>query len=56
MWCPLCYRKLERDEFHPSYGEVPAHWLCGACDCRVNEWDDEYDQPEWVEEAPRNAG
>jgi hypothetical protein len=45
MYCPVCDRKLELDEFHPAYVTVPAHWLCGVCDCRVNEYDDEFEAP-----------
>jgi hypothetical protein len=46
MYCPVCARRLERAEFHPAYGNVPAHWTCIDCDCRVNEHDDEYELPE----------
>jgi transcription initiation factor IIE alpha subunit len=42
MHCPLCDEKLEAKDHREAYGEVPAHWLCKACDCRVNLWDDEY--------------
>jgi hypothetical protein len=27
MYCPVCARRLERDEFHPAYGTAPAPGL-----------------------------
>jgi hypothetical protein len=56
MWCPLCYKQLTNAEHHPGQSENPAHWLCGSCDCRVNEWDDEYERPVVAEDAPQYAG
>lgn len=55
MWCPLCARRLERDEFQPAVGNMPNRWMCGDCDCVVNEHDDEYEQPDWIEPAPADA-
>ncbi|MDR5824740.1 hypothetical protein [Caballeronia sp. LZ043] len=52
MWCPLCARRLERDEFQPAVGDVPNRWMCGDCDCVVNEYDDEYEQPDWIDPLP----
>jgi hypothetical protein len=49
MYCPVCARRLERDEFQPAYGTVSAHWTCVDCDCRVNSYDDEFEP---CEDAP----
>jgi hypothetical protein len=49
MWCPVCARRLARDEFQPAVGDVPNRWMCGDCDFIVNEYDDEYERPEWLE-------
>jgi hypothetical protein len=46
MWCPVCATRLARDEFQPAVGDVPNRWMCGDCDCVVNEYDDEYEEPE----------
>jgi hypothetical protein len=56
MYCPKCDRKLERSEFHSAKGEVQAYWMCGSCGCRVFEEDDEFEWPEWLKDAPRDAG
>lgn len=56
MHCPLCDEKLEAKDHREAYGEVPAHWLCKACDCRVNLWDDEYDLPDSAKDAPAELG
>jgi hypothetical protein len=49
MWCPLCARRLGRDEFQPAIGNAPDRWMCGDCDCVVREYDDEYERPDWIE-------
>jgi hypothetical protein len=51
MWCPVCARRLTRDEFQPAGGDMPDRWMCGDCDCIVNEYDDEYEQPHWIAAA-----
>ncbi|SDR19392.1 hypothetical protein SAMN05443245_3455 [Paraburkholderia fungorum] len=51
MSCPICARRLARDEFQPAVGDVPNRWACGDCDCVVNDYDDEYESPEWIADA-----
>jgi hypothetical protein len=48
MFCPVCDRQLAADEFQPAVGDVPNRWVCGSCDCCVNEWDDEFEPSGWV--------
>ena len=45
MYCPVFGKSLEGDEHHPATGELPAYWQCDACDCRIEEFDDEYRAP-----------
>jgi transcription initiation factor TFIIIB Brf1 subunit/transcription initiation factor TFIIB len=55
MSCPICARRLARDEFRPAVGDVPNRWMCGDCDCVVNENDDEYESPEWTADTDATA-
>jgi hypothetical protein len=48
MWCPLCDKLLERDEFHLATADRQAYWLWCECDCRVNAEDDEFEVPIWL--------
>ncbi len=53
MWCPVCARRLARDECQPALGDIPDRWMWGDCDCIDNEYDDEYERPEWLSAAER---
>jgi transposase-like protein len=55
MHCPLCDRKLNRDEYQPAVNEVPSRWVCSVCDCRINEYDDEFEAPDSTSEAPQTS-
>jgi transposase-like protein len=52
MHCPLCDRKLERNEYQPSPDGVPSRWVCSVCDCRINEYDDEFEVPDPISDVP----
>lgn len=56
MYCPLCDGELKPEAHFEADGDVPAHWLCLACDCRINSFDDEYELPELAKDAPQTAG
>lgn len=61
MHCPVCEKKLGREEYHEGEDEGSgdvlrpyAYWLCGECNTQIHDWDDEFDYPEWIDAA--NAG
>lgn len=63
MHCPACQKALGREEYHTGEDEKSdgnlypyAYWLCGACDTQINDYDDEFEYPEWDGYAPQNAG
>lgn len=63
MHCPVCQKALGREEYNTGEDEKSdgklypyAYWLCGACGTQVNDFDDEFEYPEWDEEAPHNVG